>query len=236
MSYELSTSFYIGAFVILVVIIMILLIISPTQNSFFDLKEKYPILYYNLHHNSYVYNNIIKEIVSNTGVKRADMEELKYTNAPIQWLDYSVEQYTYIRGDVQILPLYYNNQYYENYKCFPLLMQLLQVQPNILNVFFWKLSDLSGLLQHTPKKQDGTPNIHETNILDIHKKNGILRYTLAINVLSCAEDECSLWVNGQLKKLVFDRYLLWNPLLEFSLHNESATDGDILFLNIDICN
>jgi hypothetical protein len=157
----------------------------------------------------------------------------------MDWIDYSNEQYSYIRGKVQILPLYYNNQYHNNSAYFPKLMQLLYSQPNILNVFFWKLSPGSGLLQHLPRKADGTPNIHEKNILDIETGKAsapsILRYTLAINVLSCMEEECSLWVNGQLKKLTFDKAVLWDPYHEFSLHNDTATDGDILFLNIDIC-
>lgn len=237
MAIKLSTPFYIGAFIILIIIIVILLVLSPTQNSFFDLKDQCPILYYNLHENKYVYKNIIEEIVGNTGVSRIDMNVPNLDNE-MDWIDYPNDKYPYIRGKVQILPLYYNNQYSNNSVYFPKLMQLLYTQPNILNVFFWKLSPRSALLQHQPRTADGAPNIHENNILDIELgKLGaphILRYTLAINVLSCMEEECSLWVNGQLKKLTFDKAVLWDPYQEFSLHNETATDGDILFLNIDI--
>ena len=237
MAIKLSTPFYIGAFIILIIIIAILLVLSPTQNSFFDLKEKFPILYYNLHENKYVYNTIIEEIVGNTRVSRIDMDIPNLNNEMI-WIDYSNEKYNYIRGKVQILPLYYNNKYYANHKYFPKLMNLLYAQSNILNVFFWKLSPESGLLPHQPITDDGSANIHEHNILEIEEsKRGfpnILRYTLAINALSCMEEECSLWVNGQLKKLTFDKAVLWDPSQEFSLHNETATDGDILFLNIDI--
>jgi hypothetical protein len=227
----LSTPFYIGAFVLLVIIIIILLIISPTQKSFFDLQEYYPILYYNLHKNEYLYKEIINEIVNNTGIKRVDIEN-PLTNDKLEWIDYSPKKYSYIRGKVEILPIYYQGKFYDNYKYFPKLMNLMQIQPNILNIYFWKLSSESALLQHFPKLTNGNSNIHESNILDLP----ILRYTLAINVLTCMEEECSLWVSGHLKKLVFDKYLLWDPNKEFSLHNDSDTDGDVLFLNIDLKN
>lgn len=254
MPLKLSTPYYVGAFVVLFIVILVLLVISPTQNSFFELKELYPHIYYNLHENKPVYDKIIEEVLAATSINRIDMEpppdDLKTnpnevdiasntrTNAKspdvpsknLVWLNYSPEKYSYIRGKVDILPLIYNGKQYENTAAFPTLMQFMQFQPNILNIYFWRLGAESALLQHPPKLVDGCANIHESSILD--KK--ILRYTLAINVLSCVEEECSLWVGGQLKKLVFDTYVLWDPSKEFSLHNDSATEGDVLFLNIDI--
>jgi hypothetical protein len=231
MTYKYTTSYYIGLFIVSVIAIIVLLVLSPTQNSFFDLKEKYPILYYNLHENKYVYDNVISEIIMNTGISRIDYPIVENTNLnQIEWIDYSINEYPYIRGNVQILPLFYNNVFYNNCAYFPVLMQLLQIQPDIVNVFLWKLSSDSALLQHPQKKTDGNSNIHETNILD---KN-ILRYTLAVNILSCMEEECSIWVDGQLRKLTFDKFVLWDPSKEFSLHNDTATDGDTIFLNIDI--
>ena len=267
MQLKLSTPFYIGAFVVLLILIFVLLVISPTQNSFFELKEIYPILYYNLHENKYAYNIIIKEIVDATGITRIDMDEIlavidpladnsnlaasttespelkstkvqlleddqpvKIESPKLEWISYSSDKYDYIRGKVDILPLYYNNRIYDNAKYFSHLMRFLKVQPNVINIYFWRLAAESALLQHTPKCPDGKTNIHEESILD---KN-ILRYTLAVNVLSCAEEDCSIWVGGHLKKLVFDKYVLWDPSKEFSLHNDSATEGDVLFLNIDI--
>lgn len=254
MPLKLSTPYYIGAFVILFIIILVLLVISPTQNSFFELKEVYPHLYYNLHENKPVYDAIITEILRATEINRIDMDrpesptpntesDTQSTKPSLQedhkdtlaenkliWLNYSPEKYSYIRGKVDILPLVYNGKEYNNIAAFPILMQIMQLQPNILNIYFWRLGAESALLQHPPKLIDGCANIHESSILD--KK--VLRYTLAINVLSCIEEECSLWVGGQLKKLVFDTYVLWDPSKEFSLHNDSATEGDVLFLNIDI--
>lgn len=228
MAIRLSTPYYIGAFVILFIIILALILLSPTQNSFFDLQERYPILYYNLHKNDHVYKQVIKEIIAKTGINRVDMESTGASESKLEWIDYPA--FDYVRGKVQILPLYYNGQTYNNCGHFPLLMQLLQIQSKILNVFFWKFSPNSALLQHAPKLTDGKQNIHEANIID----KPVLRYTLAVNVLSCAEEECSLWVGGQLKKLTFDKYLLWDPNKEFSLHNETDTDGDVIFLNIDL--
>lgn len=233
-----STSFYIGAFVILVIIILALLVLSPTQNSFFDLKATYPILYYNLHDNQYLYDNMIKEIVLATNIIRVDTppdtaptESSHDTSATnLEWISYAADKFPYVRGKVEILPLIYNNKQYDNTIHFPLLMQFIKIQPNILNIYFWKFGAESALLQHYPTNEKGASNIHEENILD--KK--VLRYTLAINVLSCAEEDCSIWVNGHLKKLVYDKYVLWDPSKEFSLHNDSATDGDVLFLNIDL--
>ena len=230
MKIHLSTPFYIGAFVLLVIIIIVLLIISPTQKCFFELEKFYPIIYYNLHKNEYNYKQIMDEIINITGIKRVDIDNNIESNKKLEWINYSKEKYPYIRGDVKILPLYYQGKYYQNYKFFPKLMNILENQSSILNVYFWKLSAESALLQHHPKTNDGKINIHEENIIDLP----ILRYTLAINVLSCMEEECSLWVEGQLKKLVFDKYLLWDPNKEFSLHNDSDTDGDVLFLNIDL--
>lgn len=254
MPLKLSTPYYVGAFVVLFIVILLLLVISPTQNSFFELKELYPHIYYNLHENKPVYDKIIEEVLAATLINRIDMEpppndleansneagvasntrtNAKSPDAPsknLVWLNYSPEKYSYIRGKVDILPLIYNGKQYENTAAFPTLMQFMQFQPNILNIYFWRLGAESALLQHPPKLVDGCANIHESSILD--KK--ILRYTLAINVLSCVEEECSLWVGGQLKKLVFDTYVLWDPSKEFSLHNDSATEGDVLFLNIDI--
>jgi hypothetical protein len=230
MKVHLSTSFYIGVFVLLIIIIIILLIISPTQCCFFELEKYYPIIYYNLHKNEYIYKQVINEIINTTGVKRIDIDNHIEPNKNLEWLDYSKKKYSYIRGNIKILPLYYKDNYYDNYKYFPILMNILENQPNILNVYFWKLSPDSALLQHSTKTNNGNINIDESNIIDLP----ILRYTLAINVLSCMEEECSLWVDGQLKQLVFDKYLLWDPNKEFSLHNDSDTDGDILFLNIDL--
>jgi hypothetical protein len=246
MQIKLSTPYYIGAFVVLFIVILILLVISPTQNSFFELKEVYPSLYYNLHENPPIYDQLIQEILKVTGISRIDIEQqegdvvvakepTKAENATIQtptleWLEYSPETYDYIRGKVHILPLYYNDKLYDNHLSFPTLMRFMRIVPGIFNIYFWKLGPESALLQHPPKRANGTPNIHEDSVLD--KK--IYRYTLAINVLSCVEEECSIWVGGHLKKLIFDKYVLWDPSKEFSLHNDSATDGDVLFLNIDL--
>ena len=239
MQIKLSTPYYIGAFVVLFIVILVLLVISPTQNSFFELKDIYPSLYYNLHENPPIYEQLLQEIIKVTGVSRIDMEpqEAAATAAAVaeqvaslEWLEYSPKTYDYIRGKVDILPLYYNYKLYDNHLHFPTLMRFMRIVPGIFNIYFWRLGPESALLQHPPKRANGTPNIHEESVLD--KK--IYRYTLAINVLSCVEEECSIWVGGHLKKLIFDKYVLWDPSKEFSLHNDSATDGDVLFLNIDI--
>ena len=239
MQIKLSTPYYIGAFVVLFIVILVLLVISPTQNSFFELKDIYPSLYYNLHENPPIYEQLLQEIIKVTGVSRIDMEpqEAAATAAAVaeqvaslEWLEYSPKTYDYIRGKVDILPLYYNYKLYDNHLHFPTLMRFMRIVPGIFNIYFWRLGPESALLQHPPKRANGTPNIHEESVLD--KK--IYRYTLAINVMSCVEEECSIWVGGHLKKLIFDKYVLWDPSKEFSLHNDSATDGDVLFLNIDI--
>jgi hypothetical protein len=222
-------AYYIGILVILIVVIITLLIISPTQSSFYEFEKLYPILYNNIHKNEDRYRNIIQEIINVTKIHHIDYTPTINNNINLEWINYSAKDYDYVRGKVEILPMYYNNKYYDNYKYFPLLLQALLQQPNILNVFFWKFSHTSGLLQHNTKKNNEV-NIHDYNIINLP----ILRYTLAINVLSCVEEECSLWVDGQLKKLVFNEFLLWNPNKEFSLHNDSSTDDDVLFLNIDL--
>ena len=244
MQIKLSTPYYIGAFVVLFIVILVLLVISPTQNSFFELKDIYPSLYYNLHENPLIYEQLLQEIIKVTGVSRIDMEPQEAsataetaataaatatvetaaaaaagTSSPaeqvasLEWLEYSPKTYDYIRGKVDILPLYYNYKLYDNHLHFPTLMRFMRIVPGIFNIYFWRLGPESALLQHPPKRANGTPNIHEESVHD--KK--IYRYTLAINVLSCVEEECSIWVGGHLKKLIFDKYVLWDPSKELSL-------------------
>lgn len=246
---ELSTACYIGVFVILIISIICLVIISPTQTSFYDLKYIYPTLYYILHTTNMesVYKKIINEIVNETKIIRTDIDsnqlvDIFSQSEPIdsininqsnklEWLSYSADKYEYVRGNVSILPLFYNGKYYSNnINRFNLLMSILYIMPNIINVFFWRLPPKSGLLEHTPKTSKGIPNIDEANILDIEN---IYRYTLAINVLSCSEEDCSIWVNGHIRTLLYDKYIVWTPNKPFSIHNDSATEGDTLFLNID---
>ena len=239
-----SFSYYFGIFVILCIIILTLLIVSPTQNCFFDLKEKYPSLYLDLHENNQIYNQLIIEIVSAVGISRLDLN-IDYSPDnfnKFSWLDAkniissanlspskSPTCHNYIKGEIQILPLYYANKYYSNIMYFPQLMNILYRHNNILNVFFWKMGPGSAFLQHGAQTATGAPNINETNIIG----QNVLRYTLAINPLTIMEEECSIWVSGKIKKLIFDKYILWDANKEFSLHNDTNTDGEILFLNID---
>lgn len=51
-------------------------------------------------------------------------------------------------------------------------------------------------------------------------------------VWDVSEEQSSIWVNGEIKKTIYDDYLLWDPSKKFSLCNE--TDDDIIYLNIDI--
>lgn len=231
MSY--TTSYYFGIFIVLCIIVLALVVMSPTQNSFFDLKLKFPKLYKDLHSDTDVYKLLIEEILKTTGVSRIDFgNEINIGHTDLIWLDakkslWGSTDLDYVKGNIMILPLFYSDTYYTNINHFPLLMNILYNHPNILNVFFWKLESDAAFTQHIP---DSPNNTNEKNILG-HK---VLRYTLPINVLTINEEECSLWVNGQMKRMAFDNYVLWDPNKEFSLHNYSDTDSDILFLNIDL--
>lgn len=231
----LSQAYYIGSFAILIICILCLVIMSPSPNSFFDLKEVYPSLFYIIHNNT-TYMPLITEIVNVAGIDRIDIEPqntciqtTKSDECEIYWMPYM--NFTYVRGCVSILPLYFNNEYYtHNINKFDKLMTLLYLLPKVINVFFWRLGAKAALLEHAPYTTDNKPNIYEHNILGCRN---ILRYTLAINVLSCTEEDCSLWVDGHLRTLIYDKYVVWNPNKSFSLHNDGSTDGDTLFLNID---
>ena len=205
MNIKLSFTFYLGAFIILCIIITILLLVSPHQNNFYNVKDKYPSLYYNLHKNE----RVIEEILNTTNMTRPDIQFVP-NKIQLEWINYQNNE---IKGDVKVLPLFYNNKYYENIKYFPNLMNSIRDQ-KILSLYFWKISPNSAILKQ------------------LYDNSDALRYTVSINAMSCNEEECSLWVNGEIKKMDFDKYALWNPAREFSLHNN--TDNEILFLNIEI--
>jgi len=221
-----SFSYYLAIFIILFILIFALLVVSPAQDCFFDFKEKYPYLYEDIHGDKQIYRQLINEIVSVTGISRIDEPNIPIKSrfserTSLIWLNANESDIReYVRGNIQILPLFYDGKYYSNISYFPQLMNILYKYNNILNVFFWKMPINSAFLQHV-----------STSIISGHK---VLRYTLAINPLTVMEEECSLWVNGKIKRLAFDDYVLWNINKEFSLHNNTNTDDDILFLNIDL--
>lgn len=229
-----STTYYISFFVIIFIVIFGLLIFAPSQNIFFNLKEECPYLYYILHQNKSKYDRIIKEIIKATNLKRPDIEE-EFTNYKLEWIDYP--NYNYVKKNIQILPLFYQNKYYNNINYFPELMTTITElcsSINVLNVFFWKFSSGAAFCEHNIIDENGNINTDEKNIIEHSKSQKVLRYTLAINPLTVMEDECSLWVDGKIKKLAFDDYVLWDPTKKFSLHNDTYSDSDVLFLNIDI--
>ncbi len=220
---------YIAIFVVLIVGICMLIVISPMKESMFDLGKHQPVLYYNFHMNNHMYTDIVAEALTAIGYGRPDMQ-LVPNPAPLEWIDYP--QFEHIRGSVGILPLYYSGRSWDNTQHFPKLMNMLQIVPGVINVFMWRFENASAILQHVPSPQ----NTHEQNIFFMKLGTGerILRYILALNSLSYSEHDCSLWVNGKIKKLSLDDYLLWDPLQPFSLHNDTNDENPIIFLVLDI--
>lgn len=218
MALKESISFYIGCFIILCICIIVLLLISPVKKNFYDLKEQYPILYYNLHQNNKNYQSVLNEILNGLNIDRFDINRLnsrKLLQDPNSknWLEYPTTEHC--QNMVYTFPLFINGELSEKSSEFKILINLLNNQPEIKSVYFWKFPPKSAFKQHI-----------ESNT------NNIMRYTLCINGMGCTEEHSSLWVNGDIKKLVYDDYVLWDPSKEFSLHNE--TDDDIIYLNVDV--
>lgn len=227
MALKESISFYIGCFIILCICIIVLLLISPVKKNFYDLKEQYPILYYNLHQNNKNYQSVLNEILNGLNIDRIDInrltsehlsqyptsEHLSQNPTFEHWLEYPNSEHC--QNMVYIFPLFINGELSKKSSEFKTLINLLNNQPEIKSVYFWKFPPKSAFKQHI-----------ESNT------NDIMRYTLCINGMGCTEEHSSLWVNGDIKKLVYDDYVLWDPSKEFSLHNE--TEDDIIYLNVDV--
>lgn len=219
-----SISFYIGCFIILCICIIVLLLISPKKNNFYDLKEQYPILYYNLHQNTTNYQSILNEILNGLKINRSDINQSEADKPKedqseadnvkdIDWVEHRTTEHC--KNIVFSLPLFINGELKNNSTKFNKLVNLLNNQSDIKAIYFWKFPPKSAFKQHI-----------ESNT------NDIMRYTLCINGMGFTEEQSSLWVNGEIKKLIYDDYVLWDPSKEFSLHNE--TDDDIIYLIVDI--
>lgn len=213
----MSTAYYIGLFVVICIVVFALLIFAPSQNILLKLETQCPAMYWAIHTN---YKKIVEEIIASTGASRDDMD----VQANGCNLDAILMDQPYIRGNVEIIPIYYNNKY-SNHVHFPTLLSTLHSicgHVNITNVFFWRIYTNSAIGEHTDHPDESSTCSGKA-----------LRYTVAINSMALTEEECSLWVDGKIKKMDLDDSALWDPSNNYSLHNNTYSDNPILFLNID---
>ncbi len=212
-----STTYYIGLFVVMCMIVLGLLVFAPSQNILLNLETECPPMHWALRTN---YKKIIEEILNVTGATRDDMPDISHMDNSLKVI--SIKQ-PHICGTVDVIPIYYDNKYVNNQ--FSILLSTLREIcgfVNISSVFLWRLYPKSSIGEHSGKNDEQPLVDHNT-----------LRYTIAVNPMAVTEEECSLWVDGKIKKMALDDSVLWDPNHNYSLHNDTYSDDFILFLNID---
>ena len=154
----------------------------------------------------------LKKLLSNEEIFDKTNEKLEKTKKWDIWPDQKI-----INGEVQILPIYmFSKLYTKNIKKFNKFYDLMCKIGGIRSIYFLYLKPNSSIAKHFGWKEIS---------------NDTLKLIYSLNSYN-DEDDCGIWINGEVKALSKGSYHLFDSSKEHSIYNNS--DDDLYFLIIDL--
>lgn len=209
----------IGVIIIVFIICSILFIFAPKSLNYFDASE-YPLL------NTITYSlpiiktdlSIIREPppVRKSSKSCENISKKQSGNNP-PWLPYP--DYKHAAGDLKIYPLcIFDKLSNSRMKVCIATHKLLQTIPDIVSYSFVKLGAHSQLNKHNQWKDIANNTLQAILVLD------------APYITS--PEQCSIWVNGEVRELKPNKLILYDSSKEHSIYNKTRKDVYILIISI----